>query len=183
MRYRFALAALILLAMAGTAGAASNLAIMGGAMFPVGDFGDVTGISPYGGARIEFQDVNARGQTAVISYLAWGGFGLLLADSDYKTLLEAAGQDTDGSYLDLGVGGRVYTRSALFVGAGVSYVNVGLPGPGKSLNGIGLMVELGLCFNRESFKFEIEGRGDAAFLEESTDLEHLGVLAAIGFPF
>ena len=183
MRYRFAVAALILLAMAGTAGAASNLALMGGAMFPVGDFGDATDISPYGGARIEFQDVNARGQTAVISYLAWGGFGLLLADGDYKKVLEAAGEDTDGTYFDLGIGGRVYTRSKLFVGAGVSYVNISQPGPGSGLNGIGFLVELGLCFNQESFKFEIEGRGNAAFLEESADAQNIQVLAAIGFPF
>jgi hypothetical protein len=183
MRHRIAFATFILLAMAGTAGAASNLALMGGAMFPVGDFADATDISPYGGARIEFQDVNARGQTAVISYLAWGGFGLLLPDPDVEAALEAAGQDTDGTYFDFGIGGRVYTRSALFVGAGASYVNLSLPGPGDSLNGIGFIVELGLSFDRESFKFEIEGRGNAAFLEDSNDFQNLQALAAIGFPF
>jgi hypothetical protein len=183
MRYRILFATVTLLASAGAPLAATNLAIMGGALFPVSDFAKTVDLSPYLGARVEFQDVNARGQTAVISYLAWGGFALLLPDADVEAALKAAGQDEDGTYFDAGIGVRVYTRSALFLGGGVSYVNVNEAGPSNSLHGVGFMVGLGVAFNRESFKFEIEGRGNLGLLEDNNDVQHVQLLAAIGFPF
>lgn len=183
MRHSIPLVIVALLATAGTSVAETNLAVMGGAMFPVSDFANTTDISPYLGARVELQDVNARGQTAVLSYLAWGGFGLLFPDADVEAALKAAGQDEDGTYFEAGVGARVYTRSALFLGGGVSYVHLDEAGPTKSLNGVGFMVGLGVAFNRTSFKFEIEGRGKLALLQESNDIEHLELVAAIGFPF
>jgi len=183
MRHAIPLVFLALLATAGVARAETNLAIMGGAMFPVSDFAETTDISPYLGARVEFQDVNARGQTAVLSYLLWGGFGLLFPDADLEAALKAAGQDTDGTYFEAGAGARVYTRSVLFLGGGVAYVRADQAGADKALNGVGFMVGLGAAFNRQSFKFEIEGRGKLALLQESTDIEHLELVAAIGFPF
>ena len=95
MRLRFVVVMVLVLIVPAATLAGNNLTLQGGALFPVSDFAETSTISPYGGLRFEFQDVNALGQTALQSVLIYGGYALLLADDEYKSLLEAAGQTVD----------------------------------------------------------------------------------------
>ena len=88
MRIRVPIGLCLFLVLAGPAAAQTNLGVVGGALFPVGDFAETTDISPYIGARYELQDVNALGKVATVSYLVYGGYAFLLNDADYDALLE-----------------------------------------------------------------------------------------------
>jgi hypothetical protein len=181
MRYRLPLFILLALTIAGSAAAQTNLAIVGGALFPFGDFGDTSDISPYIGARYEIQDVNALGKVATTSYLIYGGYAFLLTSSDWEALV---GTDENGSYFDIGLGARVHSKAnGLFAGVGAGYVNFNPAGVASSSNGLGLMVGLGLATNMTSFKLELEGRGNVAFMEGSQTITSVLVLLGIGFPF
>ena len=172
MRFWLPLCLGLVLPAAGGAGAQTNLGIVGGALVPVGDFNQTSDVSPYIGARYEIRDVNPLGRVAAMSYHVYGGTAFL------------QGQQANGNYFEIGLGTRVYSRSnGLFVGAGAGYVNYNPPGPSSSSNGLGLQVGLGLSTGMTSFRLEIEGRGNIAFLEGSDSIGSFLVLIGLGFPF
>jgi hypothetical protein len=177
MRYRLLLFVLLALTIAGTAAGQTNLAIVGGALFPFGDFEETSDISPYIGARYEVQDVNALGKVATTSYLIYGGYAFLIANSNFDT-------DESGSYFDIGLGARVHSKTnGLFAGVGAGYVNFNPAGATSSSNGLGVMVGLGIATNMTSFKLELEGRGNVGFMEGSQTITSILILLGIGFPF
>lgn len=183
MRTLVALSLIVALASAVPAVAQTNVGVGGGILLPTGDFGDFADPSPYIGGRWEVQDVNALGQVAVMSYLVQGGFAFLQTDSDLEALLDEAGDNSDGSYFDIGLGARVYsTKSPFFVGVGGSYVNVDFAGPGDSVNGFGVHAGLGLVMDTEAIKVDVEGRANFVLTDED-NLTHFQVLATIGLPF
>ena len=185
MKSKFVVLIVLALMAPAAAFAGNNLALQGGALFPVSDFAETSTISPYGLLRFEWQDVNALGQTALQSVLIYAGYGLLMADSDYKTLLEAAGQTADdGGYFEAGMGTRVYSKAnSAFVGVGGSYVGYDPPGPPGGKSGFGLTVGLGLANNSETYRLEIEGRANIAWIQDRDSIVSFLVLLGIGLPF
>jgi hypothetical protein len=147
------------------------------------DFADTVEDSPYVGARLEVQDVNALGQAATLSFLVEGGFAILRTDAELKAVLAALGDTDDGSYFDIGVGVRAHSTAVpLFLGAGVAYVNLDDPGSPGSNGGFGAYVGLGFTFGPESFRFEIEGRANAGFINDRKNIQFLQALVGFGFP-
>jgi len=176
----------LMIALPGGAVAQTNLGIVGGALFPVSDFGDVVEVSPYIGARFEIQDVNALGHVAVLTYIVQGGFALLQRkEIEGTTLLGATSPNNDdGSYFDIGLGLRAYSSAnPLFLSIGLSYVNLGLGAGTDNLHAGDGYIGLGLVADRESWKFEIEMRINAMLVEGGEDLQHFQALASLGFPF
>jgi len=176
---------MVILVLPVAAMAGNNLTLQGGALFPVSDFADANTISPYGGLRFEWQDINALGQTAVQSFLIYGGYSILFIDSDYKSALEAVGASTDdGGYFEAGVATRIYSKSnAAFVGVGGSYVNYNPAGPADSKPGFGLMVGLGLANDSSTYRLEIEGRANVAWIQDRDSIVSFMALLGIGLPF
>lgn len=185
MRSRFVGLMMVVLALPAAALAGNNLTLQGGALFPVSDMADQNTISPYGGLRFEWQDINALGQTAVQSFLVYGGYSILFIDSDYKSALEAASQSTDdGGYFEAGVATRIYSKAnAAFVGVGGSYVYYDPAGPGESKPGAGLMIGLGLANDASTYRLEIEGRANVAWIQDYDSIVSFMVLLGIGLPF
>ena len=185
MRSRFVIMMALVLMVPATVLGGNNLTLQGGALFPVSDFANTTDISPYGGLRFEWQDINALGQTAVQSFLLYGGYAALFAESDYKSLLEAAGSTADdGSYFEAGLATRVYSKkNSAFVGVGASYVNLNVPGPGEAKSGVGLMLGLGIANDSDSWRLELEGRANVAWVQDLDSIVSFMVLLGIGLPF
>ncbi len=184
MRIRIPIGLFLVLVLAGPAAAQTNLGVVGGALFPVGDFAETADISPYIGARYELQDVNALGKVATVSYLVYGGYAFLVNDADFDAALKAVGIDDNGGYFDLGLGARVYSKSnSLFVGVGAEWVNLSPAGAESSSNGFGLNASLGFATAVTSFRLELEGRGNIAFLEGDRHIESFLVLIGLGLPF
>ena len=184
MRMRIPIGLFLVLVLAVPAAAQTNLGVVGGALFPVGDFAKTTDISPYLGARYELQDVNALGKVATVSYLVYGGYAFLLTDADFDALLKSQGKDGNGGYFNLGLGARVYSKStSLFVGIGAEYVNYNPAGAESSSNGFGLNAGLGFATAVTSFRLELEGRGNIVFLEGDTHIGSFLVLIGLGLPF
>lgn len=183
MRYSVIIFAAVLTLIAGTAFAQTNFGLMGGALFPFGDFGKTTDISPYVGATLEIQEVNAIGQVAVLSFIVQGGYAFLQTDADREEYLDMMGISGDGHYFDAGVGARVYsTANPLFLGAGVSYLNVKIAGQRNADNGIGGYVSVGFANKVSSFRLSIEGRANIGFVGNDT-ISHAQALVGFGLPF
>ena len=174
---------IVLALLAPVAGAQSNLGVTGGMLLPFGDLGDIADASPYVGARYEIQDVNALGQVAVMTFLVHGGFAFLQTDSDLEELLDEAGDTSDGSYFDAGLGMRVYSAaSPLFVGAGLGYANLDPAGSGDSVNGFLAHAGAGLVVDLPSIKVDLEGRVNFVAGEDD-NYQHFQVLLTLGLPF
>jgi hypothetical protein len=185
MRSRFVGLAMMALALPAVAMAGNNLTLQAGALFPVSDMADANTISPYGGLRFEWQDINALGQTAVQSFLVYGGYAILFIDSDYESSLVAADQSADdGGYFEAGVATRIYSKSnAAFVGVGGSYVSYDPAGPSGAKPGAGLMIGLGLANDSPTYRFEIEGRANVAWIQDYDSIVSFMVLVGVGLPF
>ena len=169
---------------AAPAAAQNRLSAEAGGLFPFGDFADANSTSLYIGARFEFQDVNALGAVAVVSYLLRAGYAPLAVDSDRKSLLESVGESTSSHLFNAGGGLRVYsTKSPLFMSFGVEYLNLDLPGDIESKNGVNLNLGAGLTWGRESIILEAEVRGHVAFLEDIDNIQYMIVQGNIGIPF
>jgi len=173
----------VVIVLASAASAQTNLGFTGGALFPVGDFGESADISPYIGVSLEIQDVNAIGQVAVLSFLVQGGYAFLRTDPDLEARLDEQGISEDGGCFDAGAGIRVYsTASPLFIGVGASYLNLKLAGDGDSNHGFGGYIGLGLASAVTSFRLSIEGRANIGFFEND-NIEYFQALVGFGLPF
>jgi hypothetical protein len=184
---RILLICVMCVVVATAASAQSNLGIEAGAIFPFGKFGDTTDPSPYIGVRWERQDVNALGQTAVMSYIIRGGYSTLKTQTAFKNSMSLQGREVeDGTFFDVGLATRVYSKkNPLFVGAGASYVDIDRVGnlSGDKTQGIGGFVGLGLSFGGDSVKFDLEGRAAVVAAWEGETLTWGQALLAIAFPF
>lgn len=166
------------------AAAQNRLSAEAGGLFPFGDFGDANSTSLYIGARFEFQDVNALGAVAVVSYLLRAGYAPLAVDSDVEDALESDGQSTSSHLFNAGGGLRVYsTRSPLFMSFGVEYLNLDPPGNVDSQNGMNLNLGAGLTWGREALILEAEVRGHVAFFSDIDNIQYMIVQGNIGIPF
>jgi len=164
--------------------AQNRLSIEAGGLFPFSKFADNNETSLYIGARFEFQDTNALGAVAVVSYLLRAGYAPLRTKDDVKKALEAAGQSTSSHLFNAGGGLRVYsTKSPLFLSLGLEYLNLDPPGNVGSENGVNANLGAGLTWGRESVILEAEVRGHAAFFSNIDNLQYMTVQANIGFPF
>jgi len=172
------------LVMLASAAWATNLGLTAGILLPLGDFSDHADTSPYVGAHWEIQDVNARGQVALMSFVFQGGFAFLQTDGSFEKALDALGESGDGRYFDLGVGVRVHSAALpLFVTAGAHYVNLNPAGNAGAINGVGATVGLGLQKGTPQLKLGVEARVNVAALEDDVNLQHFLLLATIGLPF
>jgi hypothetical protein len=167
-----------------TAWAQNRLSVEAGGLFPFGDFGDTNDTSLYIGARFEFQDVNALGAVAVVSYLLRAGYVPLRVKDDVKTALEQAGQSTDSNMFNAGGGLRVYsTKTPVFLSLGAEYLNLDPAGDVGSQSGMNLNLGAGLTWGRETFVLEAELRGYAAFFSDIKNVQYMTVQGQIGIPF
>ncbi|MFQ5512180.1 MAG: hypothetical protein ACE5EO_10055 [Candidatus Krumholzibacteriia bacterium] len=184
MRYLIVFVTAIVLVSASAASAQTNLGITGGVLLPIGDLDDVADVSPYIGARWEIQDVSPMGNAVVLSFLVQGGFAFLQTDPALEAALAALGISDDGTYFDVGAGVRVYaTANPLFLSAGASFINLDPAGAVESSSGVGLHVGVGFALAEDSFKLDIEARGNLGLLEGGGDIEHVQLLASFGLPF
>jgi hypothetical protein len=173
----------VLMIVAGSADAQTNLGFTGGALFPVGDFAETTTISPYVGVALEIQEVNAIGQVAVLSFIVQGGYAFLQTDEDHQAYLDENHISEDGRYVDAGIGARVYsTANPLFISLGASYLNVKIAGAGSSNNGFGGYAGLGFASRVTSFRLTVEGRANIGFVDDDS-LVHFQALLGFGLPF
>lgn len=184
MRYRLALLVMLVLVVAGTAAAQTNLGIVAGALFPFGDFQNTSDVSPYVGVRYEIQDVNALGKVATVSYLVYGGYAFLITDKQWDEFLNSIGIDENGGYFDLGLGVRIHSKTnGLYAGVGAGYVYFNPAGASNASNGLGLQASLGIATGLTSYKLELEVRGNVAFVEDSQTITSALVLLGFGLPF
>ncbi len=183
MKLKAAVVSTLLMMLASAAGA-TNLGVTAGFLMPIGAFSETADPSPYIGASWEIQDINARGQSALLSYVVQGGFAFLQTDSDLERVLDALGQSGDGSYFDLGGAVRVHSAALpLYVTAGANYVNLNPAGSGGAINGVGATIGLGIQQSTSQFNFGVEARVNFAALEDDVNLQHFLILVNLGFPF
>ena len=155
-----------------------------GPLFPVGNFSDSHDTSLYVGARFEFQNVNALGGVALLSYTLHGGFAVLSVDGAVKSALEQLGESTGSSLVLAGAGVRAYSQaSPVFFSLGVDYVNFNLPGDADSENGAEAALGIGVVRDFTSMVAELEFRGHAAFFSNVDDLQYLTLQVNLGLPF
>jgi hypothetical protein len=172
-----------MLLLASTAGA-TNLGLSAGVLMPIGDFADQADPSPYIGAHWEIQDINARGQAALLTVIVQGGFAFLKTDADLERALDAIGDSGDGSYFDVGAGVRVHSAALpIFVTAGANYVNLNPAGSGGSLHGGGGTIGLGVERSTAQIKYGAELRASFAVLENDVTEQHLLLMGTLGLPF
>lgn len=162
------------------ADAQTRLGLEVGPLIPIGDFGDGFDSSLWIGARAELQDVNALGQVARASLVLQGGYSSLEpADG-----LGPAG-DFDASYLELGVGARVYSVALpFFVSVGAAWSKFDVDGA-DGQNGFAPSLGAGLSFGLGGAFVEIEGRGHVAFVGDDSayDPRFFTLTGAVGLPF
>ena len=151
---------------------------------PLGSFSDSYDTSLYIGARFEFQDTNALGQVAVLSYMLRAGYAPLRVKDSVKTGLETLGESTDSHMFNAGAGVRAYSsKSPVFLSLGLDYLNLDPAGNRKSQNGAVAALGVGLTWGRESAIIEVEAKGHAAFFADIDNLQYVTVQGNVGIPF
>jgi hypothetical protein len=164
--------------------AQNRLSAEGGALFPLGSFGDGYDTSLYIGARFEFQDTNALGQVAVLSYMLRAGYVPLRVKDSVKSALEMSGQSTDSYMFNAGGGIRAYSsRSPVFLSLGLQYLNLDPAGSLGSQSGFDTALGVGLTWGRESVILEVEAQGHAAFFSDIDNIQYVVVQGNVGIPF
>jgi hypothetical protein len=133
--------------------AQTRLTVLGGGLVPFGDLSDITEASLRGGARLEYQPVNALGKRRLLSWFLQGIYSPLEVKSEVKDPLEQAGQDGDASLLTVDAGIRAYSKVApLFLQAGAGWTRYSPPGPGSSQDafdfhaGAGFLIPIPLLY-------------------------------------
>jgi hypothetical protein len=162
--------------------AQSRFSVHGGALVPLGDFGDWVEPSPRFGIRSELQSMNVLGQRKLLSFHVEASYAALSHEAAVESALLAQGSDEDPSLLEVGLGVRAYSRVApFFVTGGAGYARYRPGGDldtehGLDLNaGLGFLVPLGL------FLVEVEARLHNVIFEDD-DLRYLTAGAALGLP-
>ena len=155
-----------------------------GALFPLSNFGDMYDTSLYIGARFEFQDTNALGQVAVMSYMLRAGYAPLQLKDGAKTSLESLGQSTSSYMFNAGGGVRAYSaKSPIFLSLGLAYLNFDPAGSMDGQHGADAALGLGLTWGRESVIVEVEVNGHAAFFSDIDNIQYVTVRGNVGIPF
>jgi len=164
--------------------AQNRLSAEGGALFPLGNFGDGYDTSLYIGARFEFQDTNALGQVAVLSYMLRAGYAPLRVKDSVKSALEMLGQSTSSSMFNAGGGVRAYSaKSPIFLSLGLEYLNLDPAGSVGSQNGADTSLGFGLTWGRESVIVEVEVKGHAGFFSNIDNIQYVTLQGNLGIPF
>jgi len=163
--------------------AETRLTVGAGGLVPFGDLGDVTDPSARAVIRLEFQPVNAIGQSSPLAYTVHVAYSDLSLDSQVKDLLIAAGEDTEPYLLEVGAGIRVHSRVApFFLTGGAAYARYLPGGAGGDENGVDLHGGLGFLFPAGIVVLEAEATGHAVILDED-DLQFLAVTLGVALPF
>ena len=184
LRFAVIASALLVTALAPDAQAQNRLAVEAGPLFPVGSFMDSHDTSFHVGARFEFQNVNALGGVAVLSYTLRGGFAVLSVDRAVESALDQLGESTSSSLVNAGVGVRAYSvASPLFFSLGVDYMNFNVPGDADSESGVEAALGAGVVRDFTSVVAELEFKGHAAFFSDVDDLQYLTLQVNLGIPF
>jgi hypothetical protein len=164
--------------------AQNRLSAEGGALLPLGKFGDDYDTSLYIGARFEFQDTNALGQVAVMSYMLRAGYAPLSLKDSVKSSLETLGQSTDSYMFNAGGGIRVYSsKSPVFLSIGLEYLNLEPAGPDGAQHGVDTALGVGLTWGRESVIVEVEAKGHAGFFSDIDNVQYVTLQGNVGIPF
>jgi hypothetical protein len=176
------LGAMILLLTAVTgATAQTRLAAEVGALVPTGDFSDAFDTSPWFGARVEYQPSNPLGQIANVGLYVRGAYADLQPSSTLDAILAIAGGDNSMSYVEGGVGARVYSIALpFFLAAEANYGR--LKSGSDTTNAFAPALGLGLSFGLAGVFVETEVRGHA-FMAEGSTQNFLTFNVAAGLPF
>ena len=180
--HRWLLAAVLVL-LAAPAQAQTRFSLSGGALVPLAKFADTVDPSWRFGVRAEFQSVNAIGKKSRISYYLQAAYSPLSFTDEYKAALEAAGEEADGSYGEVGGGVRVYSRVSLFfISAGAGYARLEPGGSADGENGFDLNAGAGFSIPLYLFKAEAHMTAHEVFIG-GDDIQFLDALVSLALPF
>jgi hypothetical protein len=158
----------------------TRLSLDAGAIFPTGDLADVNAVSPWVGARWEYQDVNALGQISTRTWFLRLGYGIMRED-----LPEPPADNSDGHYFDACIGGRAYAQSKFspfFVSVSGGYAQYQFPGPSDTYHGATFNGGLGVRFGVLGFVLEGEARGHVVFLDGTDNFQFFTGIVSLGIP-
>jgi hypothetical protein len=162
------------------ADAQTRISLDAGALLPVGDMGDENDLSPYVGARWEYQETNALDRVSTRTWFLRFGYGLMVTD-DALNLVD----DSDGHYWDLCVGARAYASSRFspfFMSLSGGYAQYAPPGPSDNYHGGTFNGGLGLRLPFLGFIFEAEARGHVTFLDGADNIQFFTGNVSLGIP-
>jgi hypothetical protein len=165
---------------AGSADAQTRISLDAGGLLPVGDMGDANGLSPWVGARWEYQATNALDRVSTRTWFLRFGYGFLQKDD---ALVVA--DDSDGHFLDLCVGMRAYAHSRFspfFMSVSGGYAQYQLPGPSDTNHGGTANGGLGVRIPLAGFVFEAEARGHLVFLDGTDNIQFFTGIVSLGIP-
>ena len=172
---------LALSVMAPMATAQTRLAVEAGALLPTGGFSDNFDASPWFGARVEYQPSNPLGQVANLGLYVRGAYSDLQPSSALDQLVSLANGNNSMSYVEGGVGARVYSIALpFFLAAEANYgrVDNGI----DTTNAFSPALGLGLNFGLAGVFVEAEARGHA-FMANGDTQNFLTFNVAAGLPF
>ncbi len=174
-------ASLLLLTLVASAGAQTRLAVEVGSLVPTGNFSNAVDASPWFGARIEYQPSNPLGQVANLGLYVRGAYSDLQNSSMLASQILGMNRDDSTSYVEGGVGARVYSIVLpFFLSAEANYAR--LDTGVDSQNAFSPSIGLGLNFGLAGVFVEAEARGHA-FMGDGDTLNFLTFNVAAGLPF
>jgi hypothetical protein len=162
------------------ADAQTRISLDAGALLPVGDMDKVNDLSPYVGARWEYQETNALDRVSTRTWFLRFGYGLMVTDD----ALELA-DDSDGHFWDLCIGGRAYASSRFspfFMSLSGGYAQYSPPGPSDNYHGGTFNGGLGVRLPFLGFVFEAEARGHLTFLDGTDNIQFFTGNVSLGIP-
>jgi hypothetical protein len=184
MNHRFVLAlvlALVCTSSVAVAGGGTRISLDAGGLMPVGDMADVQKLSPYVGARWEYQEVNALGQISTRTWFLRFGYGFMLKE-DIPNLPDDA---NDGYFLDACIGLRAYASSRFspfFMSLSGGYAQYAPPGDSDTGYGGTLNGGLGIRLPALGFIFEAEARGHLTILDGVDNVQFFTGIVSLGIP-
>lgn len=164
-----------------SAGGGTRISLDAGGLLPVGDMADVHKLSPYVGARWEYQQVNALGQISTRTWFLRFGYGFMMKE-DIPNLPDDA---DDGHYLDACIGMRAYASSRFspfFMSVSGGYAQYALPGDSDTFHGGTINGGLGVRLPMLGFIFEAEARGHLTFLDGVDNVQFFTGIVSLGIP-
>lgn len=172
---------LCLLSLGSPTFAQTRLAVEVGGLLPTGDFSNDFDASPWFGARVEMQPSNPLGQVANLGLYARGSYSDLQSSSGWDQLVATANGDNSMSYIEGGVGARVYSIALpFFLAAEANYgrIDDGIDTTSAFSPALGLGMKFGLA----GVFVEAEARGHA-FMASGNTSNFLTLNVAAGLPF